>query len=483
MVVFLTITTTHRPATDLGFLLHKHPDKVQRFDQSYGTAHVFYPESGEDRCTAALLLDIEPRRLMRARASRSSPDFALAQYVNDRPYAASSLFAVALGDVFGTALKARSADRPELASSEIPLTLSLPAVPARGGPEQAHRLFEPLGWQVRAEPVQLDPELPDWGDSHYLSLTLTGERRLADALSHLYVLLPVLDGSKHYWVGDDEVDKLVRSGEGWLAAHPERGYILRRYLARRGRLFRAAIARLAEVEEAPETSGPQEAPVSEAEEGTAGNEAADGKPAGSERAPKLSEVRIGAVLSVLRAEGVRRVIDLGCGEGKLVGRLLDDADFEQVTGVDVSATAVEEAQRRLRLDRMAERQRRRLELFQGSVVYRDDRFSGFDAAVLMEVVEHVDLPRLPALERVVFGYACPRVVVVTTPNAEYNVLYERMRAGAMRNADHRFEWPRPEFRAWAGGVAQQYGYQVRYLPVGPEDPELGSATQMGVFTR
>ncbi|RNL82711.1 3' terminal RNA ribose 2'-O-methyltransferase Hen1 [Halostreptopolyspora alba] len=518
--MLLTIRTTHEPATDLGYLLHKHPDRVQRFDQSYGTAHVFYPEARPDSCTAALLVRVDPHQLRRARRGQREADFALAQYVNDRPYAASSLFAVALGNVFRSALNGKCAARPELAATALPLTLTVPSVPCRAGPDRVRRLFEPLGWHVRADPVPLDPELPDWGDSSYVRLTLTGTRRVADALSHLYVLLPVLDGAKHYWVTDEEVDKLLRAGgartrestdgttgdgtddaesdgdteAGWLATHPERDHIVHRYLARRGRLTRDAISRLAEVEDmATDTDAAGETRVTdptvedasepadasgEGESAVSPRESAD-----AERAPSLSEARLGAVLSALRAQGARRVIDLGCGNGTLVGRLLEESSVELVTGVDVAASAVTRARRRLRVDRMPQRQRRRLELVVGSAVYRDDRFTGHDAAVLMEVVEHIDPERLPAMEHVVFGHACPRTVVVTTPNAEYNVRYEGLGEGDLRHGDHRFEWTRAQFRAWAERVAEQFGYRTRYLPVGTEDPEVGPATQMGVFTR
>lgn len=470
--MLLTISTTHQPATDLGFLLHKHPDRVQEFTQSYGTAHVFYPEAHAQRCTAALLLEIDPQSLLRTRKSVNSPDFALAQYVNDRPYAASSLFAVALGDVFRTALKGRCTARPELPGAALPLTLRLPAVPCRGGPEYARRLFEPLGWQVDAEPVPLDPGLPDWGDSRYVGLTLTGEHRLADALSHLYVLLPVLDGAKHYWVDHDEIEKLLRAGEGWLAGHPERAGITRRYLSRRNRLFQVAIARLAEVDDLdPATSTDIDGETSLISE-----EPAD-KP------PALADQRVGAVLSALKSANAHSVVDLGCGPGNLVGRLLADPQFTQVTGVDVSQSAIQYAHKRLHVETMAASQRSRLSLLTGSVVYRDDRFTGHDAAVLMEVIEHIDPSRLPAMEQVVFGRTAPRTVVVTTPNAEYNALYEGLDHDAMRHADHRFEWSRAQFGAWARDVAEKYGYQVRILPVGHEDPQHGAATQMGVFNR
>jgi 3' terminal RNA ribose 2'-O-methyltransferase Hen1 len=182
--VLLSITTTHTPATDLGHLLHKHPDRVQRFTLSFGVATVFYPEASDERCIATLMLEIDPVRMARSR-SRTSPDFSLAQYVNDRSYAASSLLAVALADVFSTARSGRCTSRQELADSAIPLQLRLPVLPCRGGPEIARRVFEPLGWQVDAEPIALDDAFPEWGQSRYVHLQLTGTIRLADAARYV----------------------------------------------------------------------------------------------------------------------------------------------------------------------------------------------------------------------------------------------------------------------------------------------------------
>ncbi|GAA2414953.1 3' terminal RNA ribose 2'-O-methyltransferase Hen1 [Actinomadura vinacea] len=483
----MTITTTASPASDLGFLLHKHPDRVQEFGQSFGTAHVFYPEAGEDRCTAALLLEVDPVALVRTRG-KGTPDFSLGQYVNDRPYAASSLLASAMAGTFRTAMRGRCDLRPELAARPIPLEIALPALPCRGGPKQAERFFAPLGWEVDAAPVPLDPGFPEWGDSRYVTLRLTGEVRLADALNQLYVLLPVLDDAKHYWVASDEVDKLIRAGEGWLAGHPDRAAITRRYLANRRVLVRAALGRLADADGAPEDEldrDPLEeepAPVdpSAAEPGAPEPDAEGG--AAPPPMP-LAERRIRAVLETLHAEHAGRVIDLGCGTGKLVTRLRQEPRFTKITGVDVSYRAIQIAHRRKLPDAHDADREARVEILQGALTYTDERFRGYDAAVLMEVIEHVDPPRLGAVERVVFGDARPRVVVVTTPNREYNVRYEGLAPGAMRHPDHRFEWTRAEFEEWAGRVAAAFGYQVRYAGVGDDDAEVGAPTQMGVFTR
>lgn len=246
--MLLTVTSTAPAATELGYLLHKHPGKVQSFELAVGTAHVFHPEATDERCTVALLLEVDPVALVRGRSDGRS-GFSLAQYVNDRPYAASSMLAVALGRVFRTAIAGRCEARPDLPDRELPLEVHAPAVPCRGGAEVAEQMFAPLGWQVEATPIPLDRHVPAWGDSRYVDLRLTGTMRLADALSHLYVLLPVLDATKHYWVGRDEVDKLLRAGEGWLAGHPERERIAQRYLANRRGLATSALERLAEVDD------------------------------------------------------------------------------------------------------------------------------------------------------------------------------------------------------------------------------------------
>ncbi|MFE9023500.1 3' terminal RNA ribose 2'-O-methyltransferase Hen1 [Streptomyces sp. NPDC007808] len=476
--MFLTITTTgtrERPATDLGFLLHKHPEKSQAFSTSYGKAHVLYPEADAERCTAALLLEVDAVALVRrgkGKGRGGAPDAALAQYVNDRPYAASSLLAVALSGVFSSAMRGVCNARPERAAAPLPLRIEVPALPARGGPALVTRLFEPLGWTVTAEPVPLDTEFPQWGDSRYVRLVLESDAlTLAEALRHLYVLLPVLDDAKHYWVSSDEVDKLLRAGEGWLPDHPEQKLITSRYLSRRWSLTREAMERLELVRLA-------EADDSEVEDI---DNAVEAEGEAEEKPTPLAVQRRDAIIAALKASGAARVLDLGCGQGQLVQALLKDPAFTEIVGVDVSMRALTIAGRRLKLDRMGERQASRVKLFQGSLAYTDRRLKGYDAAVLSEVVEHLDLPRLPALEYAVFGSARPRTVLVTTPNVEYNVRWESLPAGHVRHGDHRFEWTREEFRAWATAVAERHGYGVEFVPVGPDDPEVGPPTQMAVF--
>jgi 3' terminal RNA ribose 2'-O-methyltransferase Hen1 len=481
--MLLTVTTTHEPATDLGYLLVKHPDRVHRFDLPSGTAHVCFPEATPTRCTAALILEVDPSRLTSGRrgAGSSGPEaFTLGQFVNDRPYAASSLLAAALNRALRSAMRGDCPERPELAETAIPLEVAVPVMRCRGGASLAEALFAPLGWAVRADAIPLDETHPEWGESRFVDLTLTGVARLADALNQLYVLLPVLDDAKHYWVAPDEVEKLLRAGGGWLADHPELRLITQRYLAHRRALATHALAeieaqRLAEVDDGvPADSIDETATPADEEEGDL--------PAEARRVP-LAEQRRRAVLAALAETGPTRVLDLGCGSGALLADLLKVRSYTEVVGVDVSPQVLTMAERRLRLDRLPAAQRDRVRLWQSALTYTDDRLKGFDAAVLMEVIEHVDLPRLPAVGASVFGHARPARVIVTTPNVEYNAHYEGLGEGKLRHHDHRFEWSRAEFAAWAAEVCGRYGYRVDLRGVGETDPAVGSPTQMAVFDR
>ena len=407
------------------------------------------PRRRQERCTAVLLLDVDPVALVRGRGSTST------DYVNDRPYVASSFLSVAIARVFGSALGGRCRDRPELVGTPLPLEAGIAALPCRS-PDEVRELFEPLGYGIGIEPS-------DGSGGNYRNVTLSGRKPLAELLTHLYVLIPVLDGRKHYWVGDAEVDKLVARGEGWLEHHPRRDLIVRRYLKHRVNLASDALARLADDEDAVSPEGDD--------------------PPGSEAFVTLADARLAAVARVLKESNAARVVDLGCGEGRLIEQLLADSGFREIVGVDVSVRALDAAARRLRLERMPERQRRRIKLLQGTMTYRDRRIEGFDAVAVVEALEHLDPDRFPAFERMLFGFAKPETVVVTTPNREYNVKYPGLPAGGLRHPDHRFEWTRSDFGAWADTVASAHGYTVAFEPVGEVDEALGPPTQMGIFRR
>ncbi len=460
--MFLSIATTHRPATDLGYLLHKHPGRLHEIEQTFGRAWIIYPEASEGRCEAALVLDVDPVGLVRGKGQSQG---LLDQYVNDRPYAASSLLSAALNKAFRTAMTGVCNARQELADSAIPVEAKVTTLPTRGGENLVRQLFEPLGWSVNVDPIiGLDAGAVS---KLYARVTLAGVARLSALLNHLNVLIPVLDDAKHYWVGEDEIGKLLKRGEGWLDQHPEKELIVRRYLRHRGILARAALERLA-----PETQ--EEAIEPEAR----------GAPEDALETPiRLNDERMAAVAEALRATGAKTIADLGCGEGKLLHRLLRERWAERLIGLDPAARELEWAAKRLKLHLPGGPPEGRVLLLHGSLTYRDDRWASADAAALIEVIEHLDPDRLPLMERVVFGETRPAIVAVTTPNAEYNTLFPNLAAGAFRHPDHRFEWTRAQFEAWAEKIGSAYSYRPAFSGIGRPDAAVGAPTQMAVFTR
>jgi 3' terminal RNA ribose 2'-O-methyltransferase Hen1 len=457
--MLLSISTTHRPATDLGYLIGKHPARLQSFELANGIAHVFYPQASEMRCTVALLLAVDPVGLVR---KENKADFSLDQYVNDRPYTASSLLTNAISKCLGSAMNGNSKDRPELAQSAIPLEARIAVVRAKGGEALIRRLFEPLGYEVELKKHPLDEQFPAWGEGRYFTLDLRQTMRLSDLLSQLYLLLPVLDNEKHYFLTEQEGKKLLEKGGDWLPKHPERELITRRYLNNRASLTHPALEVLlagdAEVEAATENAEiPAEAPKI-----------------------RLHDLRLQQVFDAIRNSGAKTVLDLGCGEGRLLKLLAKEPQFTRIIGMDVTSRSLEMAARRLRNERATEEQRERLQLLHGSLLYRDRRLEGFDAAALVEVIEHLDSNRLAAFEQVVFGMICPKMLVLTTPNAEYNTVYQ-LETGKMRHSDHRFEWTRAEFAAWAKSIGEKFGYDYTLSEIGETQEEIGASSQMVVF--
>jgi 3' terminal RNA ribose 2'-O-methyltransferase Hen1 len=468
--VLLTITNTRIPADDLSYLLHKHPGKIQSVEISAGKVHIFYPEVSKEKCTAALLLDIDPVGLVR-KAGPKGNDFALEQYVNDRAYVCSSFMSAAIVKAYSSALNGRCKDKPELVDEPLPLSVRLSVLPIRGGEDLLRSLFEPLGYTVMATKHPLDPAFPEWGEGRYYTVELSNNVTLQQLLSHLYVLIPVCDNDKHYWIGKDEIDKLLEKGGEWLAKHPANELIVRRYLKHQRSLANEALEILVKKEEPGEEGDKEEEESKTVEE------------VSESQKPRIHDQRLQTAKDELLMSGAKRVLDLGCGEGKLMRLLIAEKQFELVAGMDVSFRSLEIAKDKLKLDRLPERQRQRIQLIQGSLTYRDKRLEGFDGAALVEVIEHLDEPRLASLERSVFEYARPGIVVVTTPNAEYNVKFENLEEGKMRHADHRFEWTRKEFEAWASGIAARHSYDVIFKPIGEENPEVGALSQMAVFSR
>ena len=461
--MLLTITTKRANASDLGYLLHKHPDKVQTFDMSAGKIHIFYPIAQADCCSVCLLMDIDPVEFARKNKGNRSA-LSLDHYVNDRPYAASSFLSVAISKAFNTAMNGHCQQMPHLVDEVMPFEVNISVLPARrGGAPLIKSLFEPLGYEVTTTQHQLDEEFPEWGQSRYYNVGLVGQQKLKHLLSHLYVLIPVLDAEKHYWVSESEVEKLLDKGKEWLASHPESTQITRRYLKNIRPLTRLTVERLEEdrVNDTTESHDPEK----------------------EKARVSLHQKRLEAATLELVSSGAKSVVDLGCGEGKLLKLLLKERQFTNILGMDVAHKALSRASDFLKFDRMSSIQRDRIKLIHGSLTYKDDRLKGYEAAAIIEVIEHLDEDRLPSFAKAVFGHAKPGLVVLTTPNSTYNQLYENMKENSMRHDDHRFEWTQEEFADWVKGICEQYAYEAVIKAVGDVHETYGPPSQMAVFQK
>jgi len=464
--MILNISTTHFPATDLGYLLHKHPDKFQTLELSVGKAHIFYPEKSNERTSISLLLDIDSIDMVRSARNIKNDGFAFGHYLNDRPYVASSFMSVAIVKAFSSAINGKCKDKPELVDVKLPFEVTIAVIPApKGGEFLIRKFFEPLGYKVELTRHKLDEKFPEWGESKYYTLKLTNTITTKELLSHLYVLIPSLDNDKHYFVTENEIEKLMQKGEGWLKEHPEKEQIIKRYLVNLSSFSRIAFERLSDGEESVEVSSDL---IEKTEI--------------QKRKETLHEKRIKIVADKITQSGAVNVLDLGCGEGKLIRQLIKQKQFTQIVGMDVSYNQLIKAKERLHFDEMSPKQKERINFFQGSITYKDKRLEGFDAAAVVEVIEHLDLNRLKAFERVLFEFAKPKTIVLTTPNKEFNIMWEKLDVDEMRHDDHRFEWTRKEFAEWANKIGQMYHYQVELLPIGEEVENAGAPSQMAIFT-
>ncbi|MFC3849886.1 3' terminal RNA ribose 2'-O-methyltransferase Hen1 [Corynebacterium hansenii] len=460
-------------ATDAGFLLGKHPQRVNSFTLPFGIATVAAPHADDDRLRIAMWVDVSPADEIKDKRSRAR-ELATSGYVSSRPHVAGSLMSTALSRVFRSAMAGAdgvSAEYAGLAETPLPLELTVAAV---GSPELAKAMFSPMGWRVRVESSPADERFPEWGDAPTAVLRLSGRSTIASAISQLYVLLPVLEGRKHFWVGPEEAEKMASFGGGWLAGHPELDTILFRGLARQRELVDEARRRLGAGEKAGDrpTNLTNGAAGGDGEAGTAGT-----------NPHRLRDDRIDAITAAIDDLGAQSVLEIGCGEGRILAAIAGRPSVRHVVGIDPAPVVLERAKNKLGIDEEPDRWGAPIELGHGSALLCDTRFPGKDAIVFSEVLEHLDPIRWPEAEQAIWGHARPRAVIVTTPNAEYNVNYPGLAPGEKRHPDHRVELDREGFARWCGKVADAHGYSVDIGGTGKLDAATGHESQVAVFTR
>lgn len=479
MLMSITLDQTKNKnykASDLGFLLHKHPESIHEFNLSFGKARVFYPEASDEQCTAVLYAELDAIDMVKNFRIPKGSAKQLKQYVNDRPYSCNSFFTVALSNVFRTALNGTCKKQPELVKQALPLTVNLPVLPSKGGQSLIRQLFEPLGYTIDLHQHEFDEDLPEWGNSHYFDITLKNTALLSEVLTHLYVLIPVLDNDKHYWVGFDEVDKLINNSKNWVPQHPHKNIIVARYLKKQSSLTKKALSELDL--EASTLAIVEEPEINETIDQEKHSQAKEDK---LEKKVRLNDLRIEKITQTIHDLDINNITDFGCGEGKYLKEYLKITKLEKITGIEVSTHVLDRAEQRLKIDRLPEKTRNKLSLLQGSLTYKDRRLKNIDLATCIEVIEHIDEDRLDAFSESLFGYSKPRYAIITTPNIEFNATFENLPIGKFRHNDHRFEWDRKTFEQWCHTICEKYQYTVRFDGIGEQHPEYGAPTQMALF--
>lgn len=474
--MFLSIAVSGEHAPDLGFVLYKHPGRFFEKSASKGRVTGGFTENREDFAEFTLAVEIDPVERVRG----VNWDRGIASYVEPMPFLAASHMSQALSQALGSAMNGVLGSKDPVIDTRVkaagvkpwPLTIKVGAV--RCSPYMIESLFSELGWSVEIESHNLDvPGVSEDDDRPLHVFTLKGEATVSDALTQLYVLLPVLDPSRHYFYDESEARKLFEKGGDWLKGHSSRDLIISRYLSKSKELrgyARQLFGNFQEKKDLDEL-------IAETEELMRDWDDPD------DTSPH--QQRHSQIIRDVVSWGARSVIDLGCGEGRLLERLVRIAPDMRVVGIEPSAREIERARKRLS-NNPGKNLDPRVEFVHGSAMYGDERFKDFDAAILSEVIEHVDEDRLSLLARSVFGIMAPRRVVITTPNGDYNRVFG-LRPGEFRHADHRFEWTLAECQAWVVGVTAAYPYEAEITPVGGRNADAdeghGEVSHYIVFTK
>ena len=446
--MLLTIACNGPDATDLSWLLHKRPDRFQKFDLGYGNAFIFFPEYARDRCTACLLLEIRSDSLNELCKAKDG-EF---QYVNSRQYLSSSLLSAAIGRAFSSALKGVCQDKPSLVDKSYDIEIRISSFSCRINPDFIERILAPLGYGIEWEELQKEEDYLDGGFS-YGDLHLRIHATLQNVLSHLYILFPVFDRQTHVWLGETQLQKFIRHSQKWLGEHPEKRLIINEYFGPAADLRYRMLELFGALRN--QDDNPQYA--------------------------SLNYARQSAIDGVLAASGAKSVIDLGCGNASLLSYLHEKDTYEKLAGMDVSAKNIESARKKLGSSFL--HTRATPDLFIGSLTYSDKRIFGYDAAILSEVIEHFETERMDSIMRIILSEARPKLFVMTTPNKTYNHEFPFLEPGAFRHPDHRHEFDKNEFSEFCERYASMFDYDFEMSHIGEELSEVGAPTLMGIFKK
>lgn len=442
----LSLNVKGNGAEAVSYLLAKNPNNLYERDEKGFKVRSVYSVFTKEEVKYLIYVKPDPIDLV-----RSSPQvYDISHYINDREFAVSSLFVSAIRKALGTALNGKPQEeyvqwvehRFDMEVAFGPIATDLPD-------GELAELFKPIGYNVEIKRAASTLR----SKSSALFITLTGKQTIQNLLKHLFILIPVIDNYKHYFIDEREIEKVDRYGEGWLDAHPLKQFIVKRALRFQNLIRQSKFYdRERHNQENRET-----------------------------KKIRLNELRYEKIVDFIRTIPKRdTVVDLGAGEGKLSVKLGYLDGVKEILSVEPSNKSRVRAIQRFEEAEGTDGFTLPTSLA-GSLFYFDDRLVNKDIMVLCEVIEHIDEYRIPKMMEAIFRSYQPRVLIVTTPNQEYNVIYDMDET--MRHHDHRFEWTRDDFQENCEQWIKESPYYIQFEGIGEEHPEYGTPTQMAIFRR
>ncbi|MGE6488602.1 3' terminal RNA ribose 2'-O-methyltransferase Hen1 [Paenisporosarcina sp. NPDC076898] len=431
----------------ISYLLSKNPNNLYERNHKGHLVRLFYSKFTETELEVTIFVTPDPIELVK----NNSNSYDITHYINDREFAVSSIFCSFIRSALGTALNGQPKEEHLMwVNHPFSFNFEFGPVVSSLSDEKLMNLFEPIGYEVTINRPEIEYSFPIKTKSSARYLSIKGMKTLQEGLRHLFVLIPVIDNYKHYFIDEKEIEKLERYGEGWLDQHPLRDLIYRQAL------------RFKEIYSLVENSSKDEKKVEPVKK------------------VRLNELRYEKIVNTVSQMKPRSVIDFGSGEGKLSVQLGFVEGITEILAVEPSEAASLKALERF--NKVKNKEKFVIpELLWGSLFYYDERLKDKDVIILCEVIEHIDETRLPkAMDTLLDDYQ-PPALIITTPNREYNELYDMEEH--LRHNDHRFEWTRAEFRQWCTERNHSNDYELQFDGIGEEHASHGFPTQMCIFKR
>ena len=496
--MYLTVKAAGPHAGMISHLLAKNPHNRYERNEKGARVRLIYSAFAEEKIEFTIFATPDPIDLVKG----SPHSYDITQYINDREFVVSSLFCSYIRPALGTALNGKpKADYADWVEHVFPLEVTFGPVASNLPDAVIESLFTALGYEADIERGAAEYTFDLKSRSSVRNIRVSGQATLQQMLRQLFILMPVLDDYKHYYIGTEEIDKLQRYGEGWLQDHPQQELIIKRalrfapliadYRKLAGDNVQKAAVNLLDTNTTDTDANTLQQPGNEqittgitaSQQGEADTLSSSADVQETAVPPiRLNELRYQAIVDQVSSLPRRRsVVDFGAGEGKLSVRLAGIEGVEQVYAVEPSAYAGLRALERFgKLER--EGQQIVPRLVTGSLFYRDDQWAGQDVIILCEVIEHINEHRLPQVMATLLDEYHPETLIMTTPNREYNAVYE-MEEQEIRHTDHRFEWTRAEWADHCQDWVSGRPYEVSLHGIGDISEIHGQPTQMAVFRR